>query len=63
MYKVIKGFSDLKDSKSTKFGKLYHQYNVGAVYPRHRMKADINRISELERSEDAPKEPLIEEVK
>ncbi|MDD3503891.1 MAG: hypothetical protein PHE63_07385 [Eubacteriales bacterium] len=63
MYKVIKGFSDLNDSKSTKSGKLYHQYNVGDVYPRHGIKADINRISELEGSENAQKEPLIEEVK
>ena len=47
MYKVIKKFHDLQDARETKNGKVYHEYNVGDVFPRKGMDASDDRIQEL----------------
>lgn len=33
MYRVIREFADLTDSKKIKEGEIYHNYSVGDVYP------------------------------
>lgn len=62
MYKVIKAFSDLTDFKAVKEGKIYHNYSVGDIFPRHGKKANEKRIKELLSSENAQNEPLIEAI-
>lgn len=62
MYRVIKEFADLTDSKKIKEGEIYHNYSVGDVYPRQGKKVDEKRIKELLGAENARGEPLIEVV-
>lgn len=62
MYKVIKAFADLTDTKKVKEGIIYHNYSVGDVYPRQGKKASEKRIEELLGIENAQGQPLIEEV-
>ena len=62
MYRVIKKFADLTDYKKIKEGKIYHEYSVGATYPRQGKKVDEKRIKELLGAENARGEPLIEAV-
>lgn len=59
MYRVIKEFADLTDSKKIKEGELYHNYTVGDMYPRQGKKVDEKRIEELLGTENAQGEPLI----
>ncbi|MDO4170304.1 MAG: hypothetical protein Q4D45_10430 [Lachnospiraceae bacterium] len=62
MYKVIKGFHDLEDSKKTKTGTIYHEYKVGDIYPRKGLKPSKVRINELLGSDNKQNTPLIELV-
>lgn len=62
MYKVIKGFYDLEDSKKTKTGIIYHGYAIGDVYPRKGLKPTKARIEELSGSDNKQNTPLIELV-
>lgn len=62
MYKVIKRFHDLEDSKKTKTGIIYHEYKVGDDYPRKGLKPSKARIEELLGSNNKQGVPLIEEV-
>ena len=62
MYKVIKAFHDLQDSKDTKNGKIYHEYKVGDVFPRDGSKASDERIKELAGSANKRGVPLIKLV-
>ena len=62
MYRVIREFADLTDSKKIKEGESYHNYSVGDVYPRQGKKVDEKRIKELLGAENARGEPLIEAV-
>jgi hypothetical protein len=55
MYRVIKHFTDLKDSN--------HSYNVGDTYPRSGMNPTASRIKELASSKNRQGEPLIVEIK
>ena len=59
MYRVIKEFADLTDSKKIKEGELYHNYSVGDMYPRQGKKVDEKRIEVLLGTENAQGEPLI----
>lgn len=62
MYKVIKAFHDLQDSKDTKNGKIYHEYNVGDIFPRKGMDVSEERIQELTGNDNKQGVPLIELV-
>ena len=62
MYKVIKRFHDLQDSRKTKTGVIYHEYNVGDVFPRKGMNASDDRIQELAGKDNKQGVPLIELV-
>lgn len=62
MYKVIKRFHDLQDSRKTKTGVIYHEYNVGDVFPRKGMDASDERIQELAGKDNKQGVPLIELV-
>lgn len=62
MYKVIKGFYDLEDSKKTKTGIIYHEYAIGDAYPRKGLKPTKARIDELLSSDNKQRTPLIELV-
>ena len=62
MYKVIKMFHDLQDARETKNGKVYHEYNVGDVFPRKGMDASDDRIQELAGKDNKQGVPLIELV-
>lgn len=62
MYRVIKRFNDLQDSKKTKSGIVYHEYNVGDEFPRKGLKVSKERLKELSGSENKQGTPLIELV-
>ena len=62
MYKVIKRFHDLQDARETKNGKVYHEYNVGDVFPRKGMDVSDDRIQELAGKDNKQGVPLIELV-
>ena len=62
MYKVIKRFHDLQDARKTKSGTVYHEYNVGDVFPRDGMEVSEERIQELAGSDNKQGVPLIELV-
>lgn len=62
MYKVIKRFHDLQDSRKTKTGVIYHEYNVGDVFPRKGMDVSDDRIQELAGKDNKQGVPLIELV-
>ena len=62
MYKVIKRFHDLQDSRKTKTGVIYHEYKVGDVFPRDGSKASDERIKELAGSANKRGVPLIKLV-
>lgn len=62
MYKVIKRFHDLLDSRKTKTGVIYHEYNVGDVFPRKGMDVSDDRIQELAGKDNKQGVPLIELV-
>lgn len=62
MYKVIKAFHDLQDSKDTKNGKIYHEYKVGDIFPRKGMDVSEERIQELAGNDNKQGVPLIELV-
>ena len=59
MYKVIKAFHDLNDSKLTKAGTIFHFYDVDDTYPRQGLKPSEERIEELSGSNNAQGQPLI----
>lgn len=62
MYKVIKKFHDLQDVTKTKSGNIYHEYNVGDVFPRNGMKVSEDRLKELAGKDNQQGVPLIEYV-
>lgn len=62
MYKVIKKFHDLQDVTKTKSGNIYHEYNVGDVFPRNSMKVSEDRLKELAGKDNMQGVPLIEYV-
>lgn len=62
MYKVIKRFHDLQDATKTKSGEVYHEYNVGDVFPRDGTEASEERLAELAGSDNKQGVPLIELV-
>ncbi|HJC49110.1 MAG TPA: hypothetical protein H9754_00785 [Candidatus Anaerostipes avistercoris] len=62
MYKVIKRFHDLQDARKTKSGRIYHEYNVGDVFPRDGMEVSEERIQELAGPDNRQGVPLIELV-
>ncbi len=62
MYKVIKKFHDLQDVTKTKSGNIYHEYNVGDVFPRNGMKVSEDRLKELAGKDNLQGVPLIEYV-
>ena len=62
MYKVIKRFHDLQDSRKTKTCVIYHEYNVGDVFPRKGMDVSDDRIQELAGKDNKQGVPLIELV-
>lgn len=62
MYKVIERFYDLQDSKNTKGGVVYHEYNVGDTFPRAGKEVSEERIQELAGSDNKRGVPLIELV-
>ena len=62
MYKVIKKFHDLQDATKTKSGEVYHEYNVGDVFPRDGAEASEERLAELAGSDNKQGVPLIELV-
>lgn len=62
MYKVIRRFHDLKDETKTKAGVLYHEYNVGDVYPRKGFGVSEERLEELSGNSNKQGKPLIELV-
>ena len=62
MYKVIERFYDLQDSKNTKSGVVYHEYNVGDTFPRAGKEVSEERIQELAGSDNKRGVPLIELV-
>lgn len=59
MYKVIKRFHDLQDARKTKSGTVYHEYNVGDVFPRDGMEVSEERIQELTGADNKQGVPLI----
>lgn len=62
MYKVIKKFHDLQDATKTKNGIIYHEYNVGDIFPRKGMDVSEERIQELAGNDNKQGVPLIELV-
>lgn len=62
MYKVIKKFHDLQDVTKTKSGNIYHEYNVGDIFPRNGMKVSEDRLKELAGKDNQQGVPLIEYV-
>ena len=62
MYKVIKKFHDLQDARETKNGKVYHEYNVGDVFPHDGMEVSEERLAELSGSDNKQGVSLIELV-
>lgn len=62
MYKVIKRFHDLQDARKTKSGTVYHEYNVGDVFPHDGMEVSEERLAELSGSDNKQGVPLIELV-
>lgn len=62
MYKVIKKFHDLQDARKTKSGEVYHEYNVGDVFPRDGVEVSEERLAELAGSDNKQGVPLIELV-
>ena len=62
MYKVIKKFHDLQDATKTKNGMIYHEYNVGDIFPRKGMDVSEERIQELAGNDNKQGVPLIELV-
>ena len=62
MYKVIKKFHDLQDATKTKSGEVYHEYNVGDVFPRDGVEVSEERLAELAGSDNKQGVPLIELV-
>lgn len=62
MYKVIKRFHDLQDATKTKSGEVYHEYNVGDVFPRDGVEVSKERLAELAGSDNKQGVPLIELV-
>ena len=63
MYKVIKRFHDLQDVTKTKNGDVYHEYNVGDVFPRKGKEVSEERIAELAGDGNRQGVPLIVLVK
>lgn len=59
MYKVIKKFHDLQDATKTKSGEVYHEYNVGDVFPRDGVEVSEERLEELAGKENKQGVPLI----
>ena len=59
MYKVLKTFRDLQDSKATKTGTIYHRYLVGDRYPREGANPSPERIAELAGTNNRMGCPLI----
>lgn len=62
MYRVVKHFHDLQDSKKTKGGIMYHEYNVGDVYPRKGLEPSADRVEELAGKDNKQGTPLIQPV-
>lgn len=62
MYKVIKKFHDLQDATKTKSGEVYHEYNVGDMFPRDGVEVSEERLAELAGSDNKQGVPLIELV-
>lgn len=62
MYKAIKRFHDLQDAAKTKSGIVYHEYNVGDIFPRKGMDVSEERIQELAGNDNKQGMPLIELV-
>lgn len=62
MYKVIKTFHDLQDSKKTKSGEVYYEYKVGDTYPRKGLEPSKDRIAELAGKNNKQGTPLIKLV-
>ena len=62
MYKVIKKFHDLQDARETKNGTVYHEYNVGDVFPHDGIEVSEERLAELSGSDNKQGVPLIELV-
>ena len=62
MYKVIERFHDLQDSKKTKSGVVYHEYNVGDTFPRKGKDVSEERIQKLAGSDNKRGVQLIELV-
>ena len=62
MYKVIKKFHDLQDARETKNGMVYHEYNVGDVFPHDGMEVSEERLAELSGSDNKQGVPLVELV-
>lgn len=60
MYKVIKRFHDLQDAKKTKNGNIYHEYNIGDIFPRNGMEVSEDRLKELAGKDNRQGVPLIE---
>lgn len=63
MYKVIKRFHDLQDVTKTKSGNVYHEYNVGDIFPRKGREVSEDRLAELAGDTNRQGVPLIELVK
>ena len=59
MYKVIKRFHDLQDVTKTKIGDVYHEYNVGDIFPRKGKEVSEERLAELAGKDNKQKVPLI----
>ena len=53
MYRVIKGFTDLRH---------HHAYSVGDTFPHNGVEVDAGRIAELESDKNRLGVPLIEEI-
>ena len=53
MYRVIKGFTDLKAN---------HAYSVGETFPHNGVEVDAERIAELASDKNRLGVPLIEEI-
>ena len=59
MYKVIKRFHDLQDVTKTKSGDMYHEYNVGDIFPRKGKEVSEERLAELTGDGNRQGVPLI----